>query len=208
MTPNNRHLVIFARAPRLGTVKRRLARDIGAVGAWRFHRDNTAALLRRLAPDPRWRCWLAVTPDRAARARRGLWPRNGRGVPRLVAQGSGDLGARMGRVFHGLPPGPVVIVGSDIPGIRARHVAEAFHTLGRHDWVIGPADDGGYWLIGARRRPALRLPFAGMTWGGDQVLARTLANLAGQKVTLLGELIDVDTGADLERWKNTSEHNA
>jgi len=203
MTPRDRHLVIFARAPRLGTVKRRLARDIGALGAWRFHRNSTAALLRRLAGDPRWRCWLAVTPDRAALAGRGLWPRHWRGVRRLAAQGPGDLGARMGRIFHSLPPGPVVIVGSDIPGIRASHVAEAFHKLGSHDWVIGPADDGGYWLIGARRRPVLRLPFTGVAWGGDQVLARTLVNLAGQDVALLEELIDVDTGADLKRWKNT-----
>ena len=204
MSPKDRHLVIFARAPRLGTVKRRLARDIGAVGAWRFHRDSTAALLRRLARDPRWRCWLAVTPDRAALARRGLWP----GPQRLAAQGPGDLGARMGRAFHSLPPGPAVIVGADNPGIRARHVAEAFRRLGRHDWVIGPADDGGYWLIGARRRPALRLPFAGVAWGGDRVLARTLANLERQKVALLEDLIDVDTGADLARWKKAGGRNA
>ena len=204
MRPQERHLVIFARAPRLGTVKRRLARDIGTVGAWRFHRHGTAALLRRLARDPRWRCWLAVTPDRAAFTGRGLWP----GARYLAAQGPGDLGARMGRVLQSLPPGPVVIVGSDIPGIRARHVAEAFDRLGRHDWVIGPADDGGYWLIGARRRPALRPPFAGVAWGGDQVLARTLANLAGQDVAFLEELIDVDTGADLRRWKNAGGNNA
>ena len=134
-----RHVVVFARAPRLGTVKRRLARDIGQVAAWRFHRLTTGALLDRLAADPRWVTWLAVTPDRAAVTGRGLWPAPRSPVPRSpvprspvprspvqcrrLAQGSGDLGARMGRVLRGLPPGPAVIVGSDIPDIRRRHLA-------------------------------------------------------------------------------------
>ncbi|MDH3474588.1 MAG: TIGR04282 family arsenosugar biosynthesis glycosyltransferase [Rhodospirillales bacterium] len=190
-----RHLVVFARAPRLGKVKRRLARDLGTLAAWRFHRLTTAALLRRLASDPRWTTWLAVTPDSAAHAGRGLWP----GSCRILPQGPGDLGRRMGRVIERLPPGPVAIVGSDIPGIGARHVVEAFRRLGDHDWVLGPARDGGYWLIGARRRPALRLPFAGVRWGGPHALADTLGNLAGQRIALLEQLDDVDTGADLAR---------
>ena len=94
----------------------------------------------------------------------------------------------------------MVIVGSDIPGIEAAHVAEAFRRLGTADWVIGPASDGGYWLIGARRRPSLVLPFAGVRWGGPWSRADTLANLAGQEVALLEELDDVDRGADLEAW--------
>jgi hypothetical protein len=195
--PRERHLVIFARAPRFGTVKRRLARDIGQLAAWRFHRDTTARLLRRVARDRRWRTWLAVTPDRAARGGSGLWP----GPHIVIAQGPGDLGARMGRVLQRLPPGPVVIVGSDIPGIERHHVAAAFRALDRHDWVIGPAADGGYWLIGARRRSRRHLPFAGVVWGGPEVRARTLANLAGQSVAFLEELIDIDHGADLERWR-------
>jgi rSAM/selenodomain-associated transferase 1 len=192
-----RHLVVFARAPRLGRVKRRLARDLGMLAAWRFHRLTTAALLRRLAQDPRWTTWLAVTPDSAAHAGRALWP----GPYRILPQGPGDLGRRMGRAIERLPPGPVAIVGSDIPGIEACHVAEAFERLGDHDWVLGPARDGGYWLIGARRRPALRLPFAGVRWGGPHALADTLGNLAGQKTDLLEELDDVDTGADLARLR-------
>ena len=190
-----RHLVIFARAPRLGTVKRRLARDIGALGALRFHRETTAALLRRLDGDPRWTCWLAVTPDTWASRPGGLWPR----CPTLLAQGGGDLGLRMGRVLVGLPPGPVVIVGSDIPDIRAHHVADAFRALGDHDWVIGPADDGGYWLIGARRRPHLRLPFAGVQWGGEHALEGTLAGVGAAKVKLLETLRDVDSVEDLRQ---------
>lgn len=195
------HLVIFARAPRLGAVKRRLAAEAGALAAWRFHRLTTAALLRRFARDPRWTTWLAVTPDRATHAPRALWPEARHPRVRITGQGAGDLGARMGRVMHGLPPGPAVIVGSDVPGIRPRHVADAFRLLGTHDAVLGPAEDGGYWLVGLKRTPVVRPPFAGVRWGGPHALADTLANLPAQgaRVALLEELADVDTAADLRK---------
>ncbi len=186
--------MIFARAPRLGRVKRRLAKDLGALAALRFHRLNTQVLLRRLSGDPRWTTWLAVTPDVDARGSAAIWRHRGP----LLAQGGGDLGARMGRVLRWLPPGPVVILGSDIPGIDPPRIAAAFRALAPADFVLGPADDGGYWLIGARRRPALRLPFAGVRWGGAKALADTRANMVGE-VVLLDELQDVDTAADLAR---------
>jgi rSAM/selenodomain-associated transferase 1 len=192
-----RHLVVFLRAPRMGRAKRRLARDVGAVAAWRFHRIAAARLLRRLghpggvAP---WRCWLAVTPNREAGAV-GRWA----GRPwQALPQGPGDLGRRMGRALADLPPGPVVIVGADIPDIGAAHIAEAFRCLGDHDWVVGPAADGGYWLIGARRRPHLRLPFEGVRWGGPHALADTLAGLGRARVARLEVLRDVDRGVDLK----------
>jgi rSAM/selenodomain-associated transferase 1 len=193
MSRPRRHVVVFARAPRLGTVKRRLARDVGRIEALQFHRSATGALLRRLGADPRWTTWLALTPDRAAATGRGLWP----GAYRLIPQGPGDLGRRMGGALKGLPRGPAVIVGADIPGITPRHLAEAFRLLGQNDWVIGPAEDGGYWLIGARRRPVLRLPFDKVRWGGPHALADTLANLAGQSIGVLETLADVDSGVDL-----------
>ncbi len=187
------HLVVMARAPRLGTVKRRLAHDLGAVAALRFYRSHTGDLLRRLSPDPRWRLWLAVTPDSAVRDGRGLWPFDGT----LVAQGGGDLGRRMGRMFEDLPPGPLVMVGSDIPGIRRDHIAAAFRALGANDWVFGPAADGGYWLVGARRRPRIVTPFDGVRWSSATTLADTLANLTGYDVGFVETLRDVDTAADL-----------
>ncbi len=122
-----RHVVVFLRAPQLGRVKRRLARDIGAVAALAFYRATATRLIRVLARDRRWRCHLAVTPDR-----RASWPRPWR-RGRVAAQGQGDLGRRMARVFRRLPPGPAVIVGADIPGLGARHVAAAFAALGGHD---------------------------------------------------------------------------
>jgi rSAM/selenodomain-associated transferase 1 len=196
------HLVIMARAPRLGTVKKRLARDLGALRAWRFHNEATRALLRRLSPDPRWRTWLAVTPDAwAFKGGAGLWSPPGEVI--LLPQGAGDLGRRLARLFASLPPGPVVMVGADIPGIQARHIAAAFKALGAHDAVLGPADDGGYYLIGLTRRPVFRDPFQAVRWGGDKALADTRANLErqGARIASLETLQDIDRGEDLLRWE-------
>ena len=195
-----RHLVLFARAPRRGTVKRRLAADIGTEAALRFYRDTLNDVVRRLATDPRWTTWLSVTPDGGA-ANAALWPdvTGLRGIP----QGGGDLGERMARPIRDMPPGPVVIVGSDIPEVGPEHIRQAFEALGRHDMVFGPARDGGYWLVGARRRPAVPKDlFANVRWSTEHALDDTLAGLPKRfRVALIDTLDDVDTGADWAAWR-------
>jgi uncharacterized protein len=179
---------VFARAPRLGAVKRRLAREIGARAALDFHRATLLTLLRSLAADPRFRTVLAITPDRA---RVPLPVR----IPR-VPQGGGDLGARMQRAAARVPHGRVVIIGCDIPDARAADILAAFRALGRAEAVFGPAEDGGYWLVGfSTRRPAR--PFATVRWSTLHALADTLANFRGRRVTFLRTLRDVDTAQDL-----------
>jgi len=196
MRRSSRHLVIFVKAPLLGQVKSRLAAGIGALAARRFYRATTARLIRKMNRDRRWRVWLAVTPHRALNS--AHWPR---GTQRLD-QGQGDLGARMGRVFHSLPPGPAVIVGSDIPDLGPRHVAAAFRALGGHDAVFGPAADGGYWLIGLRRRPPVPSGlFAGVRWSSFHALADTHASLPRNvSIAMLEVLEDVDDAAAYARW--------
>jgi len=188
--PLQQNLVIFARLPRMGTGKRRLAADVGAVEALRFQRHCLTATLRKLANDPRWRTWLALTP-RAGGMRHAKVP--------TISQPRGDLGRRMGAVAQSMPFGPVVIVGSDIPDISRRHIANAFQALGGHDAVFGPAADGGYWLVGLRRRPRFIDPFAGVRWSTPHALADTRAKLVGHKVALVETLDDIDIGADLRR---------
>ena len=179
-------LIVFARAPRLGAVKRRLARGIGAMAALRFYRGQLAGTLATVARDRRWRTLLAITP-RGARAR---WPRP---VPRIAQQGR-DLGQRMHRAARGRRR--VVIIGSDIPGIARRDIAAAFRALGRAHAVFGPAKDGGYWLVGlGPLRPAH--PFADVRWSSRHALADTLANFRGRRIALLRTLRDVDTARDL-----------
>jgi uncharacterized protein len=196
-----KHLVIMAKSPILGHVKRRLGGEIGDVAALRFYRSCLSHTALRLARDPRWRTVLAIDPDRDVAER--FWPSRGRMV--RLPQGEGDLGRRMQRLFARLPPGPTIIVGSDIPALRPVHVAEAFKRLGRADAVFGPAPDGGYWLIGLKRMPRVLAPFAGVRWSGPHALADTLANLKGKRVAFAAMLSDVDTGADLRQEHASAE---
>jgi uncharacterized protein len=185
----------MAKAPIAGSVKRRLARDIGEAAALRFYRATLFRTLRSLGADPRWRTYLAVTPDTARTA--AYWPPPAN-IAR-IAQGAGDLGARMQTLFDSMPPGPVVIVGSDIPAIRPAHIARAFALLGRADAVFGPAKDGGYWLVGLKRSPARLAPFAHVPWSTDAALAATAANLRGKKVAYAHALSDVDNADSYRR---------
>jgi len=196
-----RHLVIFAKEPLLGAVKTRLARDIGAAAALGFYEETLRNLIARVARDAPWRCWLAVTPDGFAQRARRRWRHLPRDVA-VIAQGPGDLGARMAGAFARLPPGPAVLIGSDIPAITRGHIAEAFAALGRHEAVFGPAEDGGYWLVGQRRLRPLPNLFHDVRWSSEHALADTLANLApGQAHALVARLADIDDGAAHARFK-------
>jgi uncharacterized protein len=182
-------LVIMTKSPVLGLAKRRLGHEIGAMRATRFYRTCLAHTVLRLASDPRWQTLLAVTPDKDVAQHFWRSPRTSR-----VPQGDGDLGKRMQRLFNRLPPGPAIIVGSDIPSLTASRVAEAFGLLGRADAVLGPAPDGGYWLIGLRRTPIILSPFACVRWSGPHALADTVTNLKGKRVVYAAKLDDVDEG--------------
>ena len=192
-----RTLLIFVKAPRLGQVKRRLARDIGGSEAWRFYRRTTRRLILRLGRDPRWRCHLVVTPD-SFDGRERFWP-----LPcPVIKQGRGNLGVRMRRAFETMAPGPAVLVGSDIPDLTPSHIAKAFAALGRADAVFGPAEDGGYWLVGLSPRARRADPFADVAWSSSSALADTVANLPrSHSVAILDRLGDVDIGADYARWR-------
>jgi rSAM/selenodomain-associated transferase 1 len=180
--------IVFARAPRLGAVKRRLAREIGDRAALRFHRLMLDSLLRRLARQPQFRTVLAITPDRAYVRAPGRVAR--------IGQGRGDLGQRMERAFRRFPRRRVVLVGSDIPALSPEDLRAAFRALGRAPAVFGPAEDGGYWLVGmGPRRPAR--PFAHVRWSTRHALADTLRNFARHRPVLLRVLRDVDGAGDL-----------
>ncbi|MDZ7628192.1 MAG: TIGR04282 family arsenosugar biosynthesis glycosyltransferase [Parvularculaceae bacterium] len=188
-----RTLVIFVKAPVAGRVKTRLAKDLGAGRAAAIYRRLTANTIAQ-AEIGNWRTILAVDPVGALRGYENLWPAR---IAR-IAQGRGDLGARMRRVLDKSPKGPVIIIGSDAPGLCARHIRAAFKALEGADAVFGPATDGGYWLIGFARRRGRAPAFDGVRWSSDNALKDTLASLpAGSRVTLLEALADIDDAADL-----------
>lgn len=122
-----------------------------------------------------------------------VWPAR---IPR-IPQGQGDVGQRMARLLRSLAPGPVVIVGADIPSVTPRHIASAFEALGGAASVVGPAKDGGYWLVGLRHGG--RVPaglFDNVRWSSADALADTIPTLPAP-VARIATLRDVDTAADL-----------
>jgi uncharacterized protein len=197
---DRRHLVVFAREPVLGRVKSRLGRDIGVYAATRFYRQTVTTVLNALSRNRRWRCWLALSPDEAL-TRHRFWPNSFQ----PFKQGTGDIGERMKRAMAHMPPGPVVIIGTDVPDITGDHIEAAFKALGNHDVVFGPAADGGYWLVGARRTPAIPDVFSGVRWSSQHTLQDSLAKLRkkGSKVALLETLNDVDDGAAFAQWRKS-----
>ena len=175
--------IVFARAPRLGTVKRRLALEIGDRAALRFHAATLMALLRDLKAHGRFDVVLAITPCRArVRVPRGI---------RTIPQGRGDLGERMSRALGRFK--------CDIPEANAGDVHDAFRALGVADAVFGPTADGGYWLIAlGPRRPADL--FGSARWSTEHALADTLQQFRHHRVGFIRLLNDVDTASDYRRY--------
>ena len=193
--------MIFVKAPAPGRVKTRLCPPLTSEQAADLYRefaaDTLAAAQRwargrgaiRLAYDahPRWPdpSWLD--------AEMGWQPQRGR-----------SLGARLidaCRAAFAAGAGPLVILGSDAPDLSVERLQEAFAALRTHELVLGPATDGGYYLIGLRRpQPAL---FRGIDWSTDRVLRQTLAVARRQRLrtALLAPLTDLDTWADVVAWR-------
>lgn len=184
-----RHVIVFARSPEFGRVKTRLAKEVGPLAAWQFYRQATEVLLKRLHRDPTWCVWLAWTGSR----RRG-WP----GKRLAIRQPEGGIGQRMERCLRMLPPGDAILLGSDIPEVRAGHIRWAFAELRHAPLVFGPADDGGFWLVGARRIPRMPKPlFAnGVRWSSPETLADVVAGLRVPHA-LAERMSDVDQASDL-----------
>ena len=186
----------MAKVPVMGRVKTRLAREVGAVEAVRFFRHTVGTVLARVGRDRRWQTSLSVAPDTGIAS--PFWPRNSI----RKRQGSGDLGQRMQRVMDEAGPGPVIIIGTDIPAIKTSHIARAFRLLRGADAVFGAAPDGGYWLVGLRRSPRIRRPFMGVRWSTTTTLTDTTANLTGSHIAVADTLCDVDNAAELAVARN------
>lgn len=184
-------LVIFVKEPRIGRVKTRLARDIGRLAAWRFYRRTVRGLIKRVGRG-NWKTVICVSPD----GYKGTFFDRRHDV---ISQGRGDLGERMQRVFDTVGTGPLVLIGGDIPTIKKHHICRAFDTLKNNDIAFGPATDGGYWLVGMRRRRTRISPFEDVRWSSEYALMDTVANIhLRAHVEFTDMLNDVDTAKDLK----------
>jgi rSAM/selenodomain-associated transferase 2/rSAM/selenodomain-associated transferase 1 len=203
-------LQIFARSPVAGQVKTRLARAIGDVAAVRHHVEfvertlATACAAKAAGIVDRVELWCAPDVDAPAFA---AW-RDHYGVT-LHAQAGDDLGARMRNALDAsLGRGsPAILVGTDCPVLDLDYLALAVAALDDHDAVLGPVEDGGYMLVGLRRRVDA---FAGIPWSSPETMAATRAKLRAENASWkeLPVLWDVDEPADLARWQALSRVSA
>jgi hypothetical protein len=122
------------------------------------------------------------------------------GQRQRICQGRGDIGQRMQRIFDRWGRGPLIIVGTDIPFITREIIAKAFHQIRRADAVLGSAEDGGYWLVGLRRRPRRLAPFENVRWSSPHALPDTLKNLCSHRIAFAATLFDIDTERDYRRY--------
>jgi len=195
-------LIIFTRYPEPGKSKTRLIPALGPQGAADLHQrmvEYTLFRAKRLITSSGVCLEIRFADCKEDCIRNWLGP-----DMRCGPQGSGDIGQRMERAFgEAFQTGMerVMIVGTDIPGMTEDFVRKALAALTDSDVVLGPARDGGYYLIGLRR-PTGQL-FEGIPWGTDQVLEKTL-NVARNlqlRVSLLDPLEDVDRPEDLPVWE-------
>jgi rSAM/selenodomain-associated transferase 1 len=180
-------------------VKSRLAAAIGPEAALDAYQTMVRSTLARLKTLPNVE--LRYTPDDAADEVR-LWRKDSW---ILRPQGPGDLGERMQRAFVEAftdGAGAVVIIGSDCPDVSVSDVLSAWARLNEHDLVLGPASDGGYWLIGLRQ-PQQAL-FQHIAWSTNTVQAETLARAqrAEIRTSLLRTLSDIDTEQEWLEFSN------
>lgn len=181
-------VALFTRWPEPGKAKTRLIPALGADGAAALHKRLTerAVATVRAAGLP-----LEVRSTGAAPQAFRDWL--GADVS-IVDQGDGDLGQRLARSAETTP---VLLLGADAPDVTPEHLIAAVGLLTQHKLVIGPAEDGGYWLLGlAAPMPQL---FTGVAWGTETVFGETLAR-APAPPALLPTLADLDRPDDLARW--------
>jgi rSAM/selenodomain-associated transferase 1 len=187
-------VTIFARWPEAGLCKTRLIPDLGAQGAAAVYRKLLRHSVEAALQSGLDVC-LAVTG--AAPARFEEWLDQELQAKRATyrAQAEGDLGAKLAAI-----PAPTLLIGSDCPGLDSDLLRQAATSLKTHDAVLGPALDGGYYMLGlSRPMPFL---FSAMPWSTPQVLAETERRLKERGVSYakLKPLSDIDTHSDLASY--------
>lgn len=192
-TPGEELLLIFTRNPELGKVKKRLAVGIGDEAAFRIYEhllQHTVEITKNLQVE-KWVCYSEEIPEE------DIWDKD---IFRKKLQQGKDLGERMENAFRsGFEAGfsNIIIIGSDLYDLSEEDLKIAFLKLKNSEAVIGPATDGGYYLLGLKSLPSQ--VFKNKAWGGNSVLEATLADLNNLKLTQLEARNDIDRLEDLEQ---------
>ena len=191
---NKNALIIFARNPELGKVKNRLAKTIGKEKALEIYNKLLSNVYSE-TKDLKCKKYLFLTE----RTDSGLF--NDTYIQKIQT-GEGLGNKMLNAIGKVLEDGneKVILTGTDILGLTSEIIIEAFQKLSDHDVVIGPAKDGGYYLIGMNE--IMNPVFENMKWSNDQVLNITLDRISkmGKSFYLLEELADIDTEEDLEEY--------
>lgn len=192
-------LLIYAKPPRMGLAKTRLARSLGSATEARRIAMMTLARTIRAAQGGAWTPVLYTAPDSAlTESLGGIWP----ATLERRSQGNGDLTQRLNKGLSEANPGPVLFIGADAPDLTPALIRRAIRALQTHDAVFGPATDGGFWLFGLNKTARTRSPFAAVRWSGPHAMADVRANLPkSARVAELPRLIDIDEAEDWMAWR-------
>lgn len=186
-------LIIFTRNPELGKVKTRLAKTIGDEKALEIYND---LLLHTRNETQYLDCDKFVFYDGFI-ATNDIWSD---AFYQKKVQSGEDLGIKMQNAFQGILDSGYqncVIIGSDLFDLKSNQISNAFQKLQNSDVVIGPAEDGGYYLLGLKK--VIPSIFKNKNWGTSNILSATLKDLTEYKINLLETLNDIDTFEDLEK---------
>ena len=193
-------VLVFQKNAILGQVKTRLASGMGELPALEIYKHLVQLTYSALesVPVPVWTYFSDFIPEFINPS-----------VEKGFVQEGRDLGERMSNAFaRTFESGrdKVILIGTDCPTLQSQHLLQAFEALNHSDLVLGPAIDGGYYLIGMKGKAAYL--FEGIAWSTSQVLSQTLhvASQHGLIVTLLPELDDIDTQEDWQRYSSQFEN--
>jgi rSAM/selenodomain-associated transferase 1 len=190
--PANNLIIIFTRNPELGKVKTRLAKTIGDQGAlnvYRYLLEHTQKTIRDINADKAVYYSVKIRDN-------DIWDKT---IYNKYQQEGEDLGQRMLHAFdNGFKNGyeKIVIVGSDLFHLEPKHLEEAIEKLEANDVVFGPAEDGGYYLLGMKQLHVNL--FKNKAWGTSTVFRDSLNDLKNESVFLLEQLNDIDVFDDLK----------
>ncbi len=202
----NNALIIFAKYPQKGKVKTRLAKDIGEENAVEFYKECTNYLFEELDSLENTGIHLFFASDDNEASIKD-WVNKRFNYHR---QSGGTLGDKMLNAFEkvlGFNYTKCVIIGTDIPDINKQIINKAFNELDSSDVVLGPSDDGGYYLLGMKKvHPVL---FGDIQWSTDTVFRDTVSKLKQTNLSfsLLEELIDVDDVTSFSKWIEEGKNN-